>query len=788
MTILGKPQVLQDIGDLKDITSEHSTQLEETTNQISTINTSKADKGYVDNQISQIGNASPKGTYATLTALQTAHPTGTTGIYIVASTGHWFYWNGSVWADGGAYQSTTLADRSVLVEKTDFITTGKNKFDKTKRAVGYRIYEVDGTLAVASTYDTSDYIPVKSGDVITISTKCRYYAFYNTSKTFISAVNNSSYNTVTITAPSDGYLRFTTGTAFVDTSQVELNSSATTYEAFKYVIDKIKVEGTNITNKSIDNINIKDETLTEDKVNPASNIVVKKVGKNIININNLVSGYYISYLDGLPKVGASYSYADYIKIKPSATYAYSSSGGSLQQLAYYDENKVFISGNAGGTSPITLTTPSNARYMRVTVTNAYKNFNLQIEEGSTPTTYEPYQVGINVDEIIGLAQNMPTITVKKDGTGDFTTIRSAIESITDSGVNKFYKVQIYEGSDGIYDIFSEYTTTELENVNFKGLYIPNYTKLEGIGNVTIKGELATSLNAQFNLISTLNLNQVCDLENLTITSKNCRYAVHDDPPTSSIKIVHNLRKCKFIKYTGTVGYSIAYGSGCRSGAVIDIDDCDFESEMNFPYSIHNNVSFTEPMHLKINNSRFLNKNGSTNYSIALLSMGSGTEDIVELIGCYTPKGVSISENAGSEGCGIDMKVTGYGNTISMNKITNTIVQEVVGCQFNEEMSTFITWTNVSKGQPVSFYNTNRIRHTGTETAVNCIGVAMQSGIQGDSIVVRTNGYAHYSELGLGSINNGDKVGIVGEVFAVVTSGDYIGICNNFDGFVKLKFN
>jgi len=44
---------------------------------------SKADKTYVDTQIGNIGNASPKGVYATLAALQTAFPTGTTGVYLV---------------------------------------------------------------------------------------------------------------------------------------------------------------------------------------------------------------------------------------------------------------------------------------------------------------------------------------------------------------------------------------------------------------------------------------------------------------------------------------------------------------------------------------------------------------------------------------------------------------------------------------------------------------------------------------------------------------------------------
>ena len=53
-----------------------------------------------------MGPQGPKGVYATLTALQNAFPTGTDGTYVVSENGHWYYWNGSAWADGGVYQSS----------------------------------------------------------------------------------------------------------------------------------------------------------------------------------------------------------------------------------------------------------------------------------------------------------------------------------------------------------------------------------------------------------------------------------------------------------------------------------------------------------------------------------------------------------------------------------------------------------------------------------------------------------------------------------------------------------
>lgn len=80
----------------------------------------KADKTYVDQQVGSIGNASPKGVYATLSALQTAFPTGATGVYLVTADGKWYYWNSSAWTAGGTYQATAVADGSMTLQKMSY--------------------------------------------------------------------------------------------------------------------------------------------------------------------------------------------------------------------------------------------------------------------------------------------------------------------------------------------------------------------------------------------------------------------------------------------------------------------------------------------------------------------------------------------------------------------------------------------------------------------------------------------------------------------------------------------
>lgn len=64
-------------------------------------------------QIASLASGSPKGTYATITALTTAFPTGNSNIYIVTADGKWYYWNGAAWTAGGTYQSTGIGNGTV---------------------------------------------------------------------------------------------------------------------------------------------------------------------------------------------------------------------------------------------------------------------------------------------------------------------------------------------------------------------------------------------------------------------------------------------------------------------------------------------------------------------------------------------------------------------------------------------------------------------------------------------------------------------------------------------------
>lgn len=85
----------ENLNDLADTNNALATQSDEVANEIENIIVK-----------SGVINGSPKGVYASLEALKTAYPSGANGVYVTSDNGHWYYWNGTAWTDGGAYRNS----------------------------------------------------------------------------------------------------------------------------------------------------------------------------------------------------------------------------------------------------------------------------------------------------------------------------------------------------------------------------------------------------------------------------------------------------------------------------------------------------------------------------------------------------------------------------------------------------------------------------------------------------------------------------------------------------------
>jgi lysophospholipase L1-like esterase len=263
-------------------------------------------------EVAAVASGAPKGVYATLTALQSAYPTGNTNIYLVTGDGKWYYWNGTAWTVGGTYQSSGIADGSVSPLKTSFLTTGKNLFNKNTVNIGYYVYEANGTLAASASYNASDYIPVSPATNYSFvsPTGGTRIVYYDANKTFISGAVGP---TMPITTPSNArYVRISfSSTLAVGAQQFELGNVSTTYEAYKQII---ALDNFNLDNIKINEISLVDSIVTEAKIKPKA-VSLSKLSDDVVNILTKYNVLTVTKLSG-------YRHIDRNEINANAAYNY----------------------------------------------------------------------------------------------------------------------------------------------------------------------------------------------------------------------------------------------------------------------------------------------------------------------------------------------------------------------------------------------------------------------------------------------------------------------------------
>ncbi|MFS0776260.1 BppU family phage baseplate upper protein [Neobacillus sp. 3P2-tot-E-2] len=340
---------------------------------LNTLSTSVAQKATKE-EVQAVASGSPKGTYATLTALQTAYPTGTTGIYLVTADGKWYYWNGTAWAAGGTYQSAGIADESIAIGKTNFIAVGKNLYNINTSTDGFFVNHTNGNLSANASYSASDFIPVKP-NTIYIRSRDSYMAFYDANKTFISGQANTV--TGSFTTPANCYyLRTSVQPLSAKAAfQLEVGSTITSYENYKYVLNSYTDILKNIPSKGIT------LGLLEDLVSRYT------YTKNLFNKATITDNYMMNNVTGNPLSNTGYYLSDYIPVTSNTAYAVP----LPCYMAEYGSGKAFILGKTPSDYTNTFTTGANTYFVRISPQRANCPVDqFQFELGTTPTGYESY--------------------------------------------------------------------------------------------------------------------------------------------------------------------------------------------------------------------------------------------------------------------------------------------------------------------------------------------------------------------------------------------------------------
>lgn len=296
----------------------------------------------LQSQINGLASGSP------LAASSTAGMTDTNRIYVNTTDGHWYYYNGSAWVDGGVYQSAGIAE--------DYVD-GENLVLNLQKSVNFEEPEVNinqgayigssGGVNTLTNGFITDAIRLRAGDTISFTAR----GYLDQVTLLASYLSPTRYTPIIVSSGTETY-----------------NISYTaTYDGLYYICSigaDYKPSNIKIYRKNLI------EPTDPAKIDYIENIVSDET------TDNVVDGYYISYSSGRELAHATLKSTDYIELKPFNKLKLASKTNQIYNytdicgLAFYDETKTYISGvqYTAGTQSYDLTVPDNAKYIRLTLT------------------------------------------------------------------------------------------------------------------------------------------------------------------------------------------------------------------------------------------------------------------------------------------------------------------------------------------------------------------------------------------------------------------------------------
>lgn len=221
-------------------------------------------------------------------------------------------------------------------------------------------------------------------------------------------------------------------------------------------------------------------------------------GVNIADLSDALDGFYVSYEDGAIGTNPEFILTNYLEISGGVEYKVPYNYN--QQFAFYDENKAFISGLASANSERKFTTPSNAKYIRLSIRDEQVENFMLAKASEYPPIYTPYNI------------NLKALTVNTDQVNNlFTDVRNDlgvkhvnIIDATKAQAGRY--ISYLDGSVGINPDFyatdlcpvkpnTEYQTSSSYNQQF-AFYDKNKTYISGLPYPT-NSKFTTPANADY---------------------------------------------------------------------------------------------------------------------------------------------------------------------------------------------------------------------------------------------------------------------------------------------------
>ena len=425
-------------------------------------------------------------------------------------------------------------------------------------------------------------------------------------------------------------------------------------------IAQIYNELSNMINKLNDNLQSQVNSLNEALAAYEDYTFSNYKQDNLLKYATWELGKYVQASNGTLDANAEYSASDYIEINPKLEYICEVAGSPTWLYALYDANKTYISGDTTQTTKY-IYPPTNAKYIRISMQTIYKDTNSFHPKEITQILNK--NIKVYGDSII-TRENV--ITVSKDGSKNFTSIRQALDSIKDSSKANQYTVKFY-GDGTYYDIRNEFSSSELLTNN--GLTIPPYTTLEGVGGTNLC-ILSCSLSEQESNrnFSIINLNSSSNIKNFRLIGTRTRNVIHSDFGVSNSE--STVEDCILEGHNLNLYYVLA--SGLQNSCKQTYKNCVFHNyDEDYVFSCHNGQNFTNNGYLSFDNCRFIGASKSIVRLGSITTNANNMQCLCEMRGCKETELILDEESVGVYGAGILWKVMGYGNVIADTKIENT---------------------------------------------------------------------------------------------------------------------
>lgn len=286
---------------------------------------------------------------------------------LIAQEGYYtlFFFDGSNWTKSENKMPESEVE-NVTPEQTTFLEgIYINTFDKSKSETGYLN---NGNFSSNPNYLTSDFIPIKVGDVI--RKVVMNVAFYDENKNLLSYNYPGTTVDFTVTEANAKFFRVDAPIGVLDSLMVVVNREfPTSYIPYE--------------RNYLDYKDPQFKTLIEETANEISSTKVREIHINLFDKSKALTGYLNN---GNFSQNPNYFTSDYIAINLNDVVT-----GSFGNYAFYDENKALLTYHyvAGATS--FTNTNVNARFFRIDNTINYLDSEMLIINQLYPPYYIPYE-------------------------------------------------------------------------------------------------------------------------------------------------------------------------------------------------------------------------------------------------------------------------------------------------------------------------------------------------------------------------------------------------------------